>query len=161
MPMPHVIRLRGPWRYEPLARTRRLADGTSEILPGSLPPAGQIQVPADWGETLGSDFRGRVRYQRRFNRPSGMADVLRIDLVIECVDAFGEAWLNGHPLGAIPPGFQEFRAEITSRLELFNLLEVEVELPECIETSAPLPRGSRAKLPGGLVGEVRLEITGR
>ena len=159
--MPHVIRLRGPWRYEPLARTRRLPCGTSEILPGCLPSAGQTQVPADWGEVLGPEFRGRVRYQRRFNRPSGMADVLRIDLVIECVDAFGEVRLNGLPLGVIPPGFREFRAEIASRLELYNLLDVDVELPECIETSAPLPRGSRDGSPGGLVGEVRLEITGR
>jgi beta-galactosidase/beta-glucuronidase len=159
--MPHVIRLRGPWRLEPVARTRRSADGTSQTIIGPLPAAGETTVPSDWGELLGADFRGRVRYTRRFNRPSGMAQVVRIDLVIECVDAFGQVLLNGQPLGQIPLGFLEFREEIASRLELFNRLEIEVELPECVETSLPMPRGLRAGLPGGLVGEVRLEITGR
>jgi hypothetical protein len=90
-----------------------------------------------------------------------MADVLRIDLVIECADAFGRVIFNGQPLGEIPLGSMEFRMEITSRLEPFNRLEIEVELPECDETSLRMPRGSRNGLPGGLVGEVRLEITGR
>jgi hypothetical protein len=90
-----------------------------------------------------------------------MADVLRIDLLIECVDAFGRVVFNGQPLGEIPLGSEGFRTEITSRLEPFNRLEIEVELPECDQASLRLPRGSRDGLPGGLVGEVRLEITGR
>ncbi len=159
--MPHVIRLRGRWRLEPMARTRRLADGTSQTISRPLPAPGETSAPSDWGEILGRDFRGRVRYTRRFNRPTGMAAVLRIDLVVECVDAFGRVIFNGQPLGEIPLGLVEFRTEITSRLELFNRLEIEVELPECDETSLRMPRGSRDGLPGGLVGEVRLEITGR
>jgi beta-galactosidase/beta-glucuronidase len=159
--MPHVIRLRGPWRLEPITRTRRLTDGTSQTIVGPLPAPGEISAPSDWGALLGRDFRGRVRYTRRFNRPTGMADILRIDLVVECVDAFGRVLFNGQPLGEIPLGFMEFRREIKSRLEPFNRLEIEVELPECDETSMRMPRGSRAGLPGGLVGEVRLEITGR
>ena len=159
--MPHVIRLRGPWRLEPMARTRRLVDGTSQTIVGPLPAPGETLDPSYWGELLGRDFRGRVRYTRRFNRPTGMAEILRIDLVIEGVDAFGRVILNGQPLGEIPLGLVEFRTEITSRLEPFNRLEIEVELPECDESSLRMPRGSRDGLPGGLVGEVRLEITDR
>ena len=156
--MPHVIRLRGPWHYEPLSRTRRLADGSSEIIPGDLPAPGKTQVPSDWGEVLGADFRGRVRYSRRFNRPSGISQVRRIDLVVECVDAFGSVTLNEHPLGAIPTDLGEFRSEIGSLLRPYNLLVVEVELPECLDSSLPLPRAGRTDCPGGLIGEVRLEL---
>jgi len=95
---------------------------------------------------------------RRFNRPSGISQIRRVDLVIECVDAFGAVTLNGHPLGIIPPGRNEFRAEITSMLKPHNLLFIEVEMPECIESSSPLPGSERTHCPGGLVGEVRLEI---
>jgi hypothetical protein len=156
----HRIRLRGPWRLEPLARTRRMADGTSHVMSELVPPAGKTTSPSDWGSLLGPDFRGRVRYTRQFNRPSGMEQVERIDLVIGAVDAFGCVVLNGQLLGEIPPGSGEFRTEITSHLQLFNRLEVEVELPECVPSSLPLPRGARDSLPGGLVGEVYLEIRG-
>ncbi|MCH5376405.1 MAG: hypothetical protein JJ992_20750 [Planctomycetes bacterium] len=156
--MPHVIRLRGPWRCEALARTRRRADGTSEIVSGELPPAGQIQVPSDWGEVLGENFRGRVRYSRRFNRPSGMSAVRRVDLVIECVDAFGAVALNDDVLGTIPPGLHVFRSDLTARLKPHNRLTIDVELPECLDFSAALARRGRDGRPGGLIGEVRLEI---
>jgi hypothetical protein len=156
--MPHVIRLRGPWQYEPLARTRRLADGSSQIVPGPLPHPGEITLPSDWGGSLGLDFRGRVRFLRRFNRPTGLESVDRVELVIPCVDAFGSVALNQRPLATIPPGLNEFRLDIRSRLELHNLLVVEVELPECDASSAPLPRGDRTGCAGGMPGDVRLEI---
>lgn len=157
--MPHTIRLRGPWILEPLARTAIRPDGTSVDLSGSLPSACRTQVPSDWGDSLGADFRGRVRYARRFHRPTGMADIERIELVIERVDAFGWVWLNGQSLGEIPLGFMGFRAEIKERLEKFNLLEIQVECPVWMQPDVVQPRGPRAGLPGGLVGNVLLEIT--
>ena len=60
MPDMHVIRLRGPWEYEPLAHTFIAADGTRHESTESLPPRGRVHLPADWGTTLGPEFRGRV-----------------------------------------------------------------------------------------------------
>ena len=68
----HVIRLRGPWEYCPLARTVMLADGSRRRETDDLPAAGRIIMPADWGATLGADFHGRVSYLRRFGRPTGL-----------------------------------------------------------------------------------------
>jgi hypothetical protein len=159
--MPHIIRLRGPWNLEPLARVGLHADGTSVDLGGPLPSACRTTVPSDWGQALGVDFRGRVRYSRRFHQPTGMAEIERIDLVIERVDALGWVWLNGQLLGEIPLGFVEFREEIKERLERYNLLEVQVECPEWREGGTGEPHGQRTGRPGGLVGEVLLEITPR
>ena len=154
----HVIRLRGPWQYEPLARTLLLADGSTCAEPGDLPPPGEVKMPADWGDTLGGYFRGRVRYSRKFNRPTGIEQGDRLFLRIQQVDAFGSAALNEHPLGEIPSGGNPQRFEVTRLLQPFNQLVIEVELPRSTADSAPLPRPKRDDLPGGLVGEVRLEI---
>ena len=102
---PHSIRLRGPWQYEPLARTRLTADGTIQPLDnGLLPPPGRIHLPADWGQTLGADFRGRVRYIRRFGCPRGLDASEVVQLVIGQLDAWGTVQLNGKPLVTIPAG---------------------------------------------------------
>lgn len=154
----HVIRLRGPWQYEPLARTVLLADGTTRAEPGELPPAGDVQMPGDWGDSLGADFRGRVRYSRRFNRPTGLEPGDLVFITVDDVDAFGAASLNDHPLGAMRLGEGPFRFDVTELLERYNRLMIEVELPRTASDSPPLPRGEREGLPGGLIGEVRLEI---
>lgn len=156
---PHIIRLRGPWDYEPLSRTRLLPDGTiREEGAGELPPAGRIQMPADWAETLGAEFRGRVRYTRRFGCPSGLATNDLIELVIVQVDALGAVHLNGRPLVGIPAGQLNTRVDITRRLQPRNELHVEVELPDVDPAAPTLPRPGRGDRPGGLIGEVRLEI---
>ncbi len=159
--MPHRIRLRGPWTVEPLARTAIRADGTSIDLGGILPSACRASIPSDWGDLFGADFRGRVRYSRRFHQPTGMAEIERIELVIQQVDAFGAVWLNGQSLGEIPLGFVEFRAEIKDCLQRYNLLEIQVECPVWMNHEVAEPRGRRIGRPGGLVGEVLLEITRR
>ena len=155
----HTIRLRGPWQCQPLARTRRRADGASQTLSGTLPPPSRVTVPSDWTDYPGADFRGRVCYIRNFGRPTGIGPGDRIELVIERIDAFGAAYLNDRLLGTISQGELGLRADVTDRLGPRNRLAVEVELPECTEASAPLPRGDREARPGGLIGEVRLEIS--
>lgn len=154
----HVIRLRGPWEYRPLARTVRLADGSNRAESGDLPAPGRIQLPADWGATLGSDFRGRVAYLRRFGRPTGLDAAGRVELVITRVDAMGSVRLNGQGLGDIPAGGAVWRCDVTARLRPRNELVVEVELPRLTDRSPPLARPGREGLPGGLIGRVRLEI---
>lgn len=154
----HTIRLHGPWELQPLARTRRLADGAIVEVAGDLPPACRQQIPADWSESLGADFRGRVRYGRSFGSPTGLSPHDRLHLVIERADAWAEVELNGEPFGKIPAGRQPWRADVTSRLRVRNRLVVTVYLPKADETGDPFRRGDRAGQPGGLIGPVRLEI---
>ena len=158
MSAPHVIRLRGPWEYQPLARTVLLPDGSTQTEPGDLPSGGRMQMPANWGATLGLDFRGRVRYTRGFNWTAALGDGDRVELVVEQADAFGEITLNGTPLGRIQLSDPPARYEIAALLQPRNELIVVVELPRLTPTSPPLPRPGRTTQPGGLIGEVRLEI---
>jgi hypothetical protein len=150
MPYPHVIRLRGPWEFEVLERE---AASCAES-PAKL--TGKATLPCDWSDALGADFRGQVRYRRRFNRPSGLDPHERVWLVIEGVDAFGSATLNGRALGeirgyALPASF-----DVTNLLGSGNELKVDVELPPVLP-SGNLRPGAEGR-PGGPIGEVRLEI---
>jgi hypothetical protein len=155
----HVIRLRGPWEYEPLARVWVGAGGARREDRDSLPSAGRGQLPADWGLTLGADFRGRVRYSRRFGLPTNLEPHEQVWLVAEGVDYSGTLELNGTALGEVtgyigPPA--EFN--ITRILSERNVLVFEIELAN-YEPGATVPhRPGREHLPGGPIGEVRLEI---
>ena len=160
MPDTHVIRLRGPWEYEPLARTFVAADGTRREIADDLPSAGRVHLPADWGQSLGADFRGRVRYTRRFGLPTNLEAHEDVWLVVDGVDYFGTVAINGQALGEVV-GFQTPREfEIRNLLADRNFLTLDVELPlyEDGQHSAAIERPGREDLPGGPIGEVRLEI---
>jgi hypothetical protein len=155
----HVIRLRGPWEYEPLARVWIEAGGRRRESRESLPPPGRVQLPADWGLTLGAEFRGRVRYTRRFGLPTNLEPDEEVWLVVEGVDYFGAVTLNDRSLGDVtsylgPP--VEFN--VTPLLGERNILTLDVELPAFESGAAPPVRPGREHLPGGPIGEVRLEI---
>lgn len=154
----HVIRLRGPWEYEPLARSVRREEGTVGETAIDLPPPGRIQMPADWGGTLGAEFRGRVRYRRRFGRPTGLTPHERVWLVLEGVDAMGDVFFGGMRLGQVHAASGAARFDITALVQERNELVVEVELPLMDAAQEAAVRPGRQNLPGGLFGEVRLEI---
>ena len=154
----HTIRLRGPWNYIPLCRTRWTADGTSQEIDGPVPEPGRLQIPADWQETLGADFYGRVCYQRAFQCPTGLTDQDQVFIMIDQVDALGSVTLNDQHLGEIPAGADPTRFEITILLQQRNQLEVVVDLPMTDADSAPLKRPNPQQRSGGLVGEVKIEI---
>jgi hypothetical protein len=205
MSYPHVIRLRGPWDFEPLERFAAVnisiePSGTSSPTPSpgattpnpasesplaqppDLPAAGRAQLPADWSAALGQSFCGRVRYTRRFNRPTNLDPSERVWLVIDGVDAHGDCAINGHKLGTIDGYALPAASDITSLLAPSNVLEIEVELRADAPLIPPLPLGEgrgegspqiacapdslsyttprpgRAGLTGGPIGEVRLEI---
>jgi hypothetical protein len=128
----HTIRLHGPWEYEIVRGEGRRAA-----------PAGHVTIPADWSETLGPEFRGRVRYLRRFHRPTGLAKGQRVFLCVERVEISGAVSLNGRLLGAAAATGGPFRFEVGSDLVRYNALVIEVESLE---------------RPGGVTGSVRLEI---
>jgi beta-galactosidase/beta-glucuronidase len=131
----HVIRLHGPWEYEPLARVAH------DNRP--LPQSGRVTLPADWSQSLGADFRGQVRFLRRFNCPTGLDHEYRVYLVVEGVESFGDVSLNGVNLGTTQGRGVAFRADITSQLALHNTLSIKIESLEN---------------PGGILGGIRLEI---
>ena len=144
----HVIRLRGPWEIEPLARFVEAGAGEHGEVTGDLPAGGKTLVPGDWAELLGADFLGRARYTRRFNCPTNLDPHERVWLVFDGVNEEAQVTLNGQPLGQFTAGQCPHPFEITRLLVPHNVLVVEV----CRRTASDHC--------GGLVGEVRLEIGG-
>jgi hypothetical protein len=155
MPYPHAIRLRGPWQFEPLARSLLASNGQILERTDDLPPAGRGTVPSDWGSTLGTAFRGRVAYRRSFNPPGSLDPHERLWLVVEGVDARGVVSLNGRRLGEVP-GYAIWSGfEITRLVGPRNEISLEVELFAADQSAI---RPGRQNLPGGPTGEVRLEV---
>lgn len=144
---PHVIRLHGPWQYEPVAWTRLNPSGESVDVPGELPPPGTIKIPADWTATLDAGFRGRVLYQRRFGRPSNI-DRQRIQLVLQKVNGTAIVSLNSIRLGEVAINEENRRFELTDQLLSRNELHIEVNLPQGLDD----------EIVGGIVEGVFLEI---
>lgn len=151
---PHVIRLRGPWEYEVLARYSLAPDGAVQETIHDPPTAGKTTVPGDWAADLGADFLGRVRYRRRFNTPTNLEHEW-VFVACDGVDCEGRMLLNGQELGRLSRQLARF--DINARLALHNVLEVEVSLLPS-QVHDPLVRGERVALAGGPVGEIRLEI---
>lgn len=154
----HTIRLRGPWQLQPLACTVLLADGTTEREPGKLPSACTAQIPADWSESLGTNFRGQVLYSRRFGCPTGLEPDDRVALVVERVDALAQVTVNNNSLGTMRLADGAGQWPVKHLLQPRNLLEITIELPRLTATSAALPRPQREETAGGLIGEVKLLI---
>jgi len=154
----HIIRLRGPWEYKPLAHVWIGEGGVRRESVDSLPPAGRVQLPADWGATLGAEFRGRVRYERRFHLPTNLDRHERVWLVVEGIDYFGAVSLNATPLGPIVGYNHPTEFDLTGILLPRNVLTLDVELPQYASGATAPERPGRERLSGGPIGEVRLEI---
>ena len=142
---PHTIRLRGPWKLEPLSETN-----ATEQLPVAVR---QKKLPADWSSVLGADYRGAVRYTRSFHKPAGLEELEQVWIAVEPPRSQGEIALNGQQLGTVALGESTFRQEITPLLVDFNELAIVVTHPEVAESDLSDDTGC-----GGLIGEVRLEI---
>ncbi len=153
----HTIRLRGPWQVEPIARFELQADGSNRPANEGLPPATRATMPADWSGPFGADFFGRVRYRRTFQKPTGLGSGERVWLVVEGPRSRAVVELNRKRMGEVSCGESYGRFDITEMLEDHNRLEIVVEHP-AIGASGAANRDSDAKLAGGLIGEVRLEI---
>ncbi|HEY4309581.1 MAG TPA: hypothetical protein VGN12_09050 [Pirellulales bacterium] len=158
MSYPHVIRLRCPWECRPLVRYTIAPDGAIVAQSDDLPAPARVNVPADWEATLGAGFRGRVRYTRRFNRPTNLDPHDRVWLVIEGADALARYLLDETLLGELDGYALPAESDITPLLKPSNVLTVEVELPAGIDDARQVIRPGRESLAGGLVGAVRLEI---
>jgi beta-galactosidase/beta-glucuronidase len=157
MSQPHVIRLRGPWQFEPVARFVPVDHDTFREQTDGLPEGGKTQVPGDWTDALGAGFRGRVRYTRRFNCPTNLGSAEQVWLVCDAVDQAADFSLNGKLLFTMSGG-EPGSCDITPHLQPHNELAVEVSLfPQGHADRAARPP-QRAGKGGGIIGEVRLEI---
>lgn len=153
----HTIRLRGPWQLEPVFRYVRREDGGFERQEHGLPGATRMQMPADWGATLGSDFLGRVRYVRTFNAPPGLQPEERVWLVVEPQRSLARVMMVDETLGEVASNGPPQRFDITHRLSSHNRLEIFVDHPALVDLEKSGIGGGELGS-GGLVGEVRLEI---
>ena len=115
-------------------------------------------MPTSWAASLGTEFRGCVRYARRFTRPTDLESYERVWLVFEGVDSRAQLVLNEEPLGRLDGYALRGAFEITGRLRDRNELVMDVELPFNVGSAEGLLRPGRAACAGGLIGEVRLEI---
>ena len=160
----HVIRLRGPWRYEILAPRGDGSDqsGRSHVSPVSDPEGGQhagddrqsgrTTFAANWREKLNVDGRARVRFRRSFHLPTGLDAGLAVWLVFDGVRVEAAARLNGVLLGDLAQPGRRAEFDVTQLLDESNELVVDAELPPVVaEQHGP---------DGGPMGEVRLEIRG-
>src|SRR5687768_17037492 len=120
----HTIRLRGPWLVEPVERYVLRAGGGYERSTTNLQAAAKMTMPADWAAVLGASFFGLVRYQRTFQKPTGLESGERVWLVVEAPRSRGSVELNGMQLGEAGGRF-----DITEYLEDHNRLEILVEHP--------------------------------
>jgi hypothetical protein len=153
----HTIRLRGPWQLKPLERYVARGDGRFERVAEGLPSSSRMTMPADWSIAFGGEFRGRVRYHRAFQSPTGLESGERVWLVVDPPRSRGGVKLNDKPLGGVAWGGDAARFDITELLEDHNRLEIVVEHPALDGDSLPNDH-SHINQPGGLIGEVRLEI---
>lgn len=139
--MPHIIRLRGPWRCQPLWQWEQAPDGSRRVSSQEPPPGGTFPAPGNWRELLGDDFRGFVRLVRTFHRPTGLDDRSRVWLAYCDWPSETTVVFNGCP----------FAENATSgRLEITRLLTTHNELA----MTAMLDAQSVLVL----MGQVQLEI---
>lgn len=153
----HTIRLRGPWQLEPVFRYVPRADGRYERLADNLPATARLHVPADWSAAFGDDFLGRVRYVRTFHSPPGLQPDERVWLVVEPQRSEARVVMWDETLGVVPMDGPPQRFDVTHRLSPHNRLEIFIDHPALAEGRCTI-RDAELQLPGGLVGEVRLEI---
>jgi hypothetical protein len=120
----HRIRLNGPWEVHPEAAGA---------------PTGRLMVPGTLGDGGWTDYVGRVRFRRRFGKPTGLTNE-RVWLVFERIAGAATVALNGQALGEIQ---SQGAFEVTTQLGGRN--EVEVVL---------VAKDDQC----GIVGDVVLEI---
>lgn len=148
----HHIKLKGPWDYLPLSRSVGLP--VSPEPDHTLPPGGTVKMPASWQEILG-DFRGIVRFSRKFNRPSNLVDQDTVKLNFDGVYGQAEVQLNQQVIGRIAGASSKdpyTECTAAAQFDVSRLLQPNNSLEVTIEWNGPADEG------GGLCGVVSLSI---
>ena len=134
----HIIRLRGPWQWEVVDQTAPAQSAATR--------SGRQRQPAEWGEILGPDFRGTLRYRRVFHQPTGLEAGQQVWLVVTAVRSHAKVELDGEPLGEVH-GDEPVEFAIAPLLRPTCKLEITVTHDDLGDPQ-----------PGGLVGEVHVAI---
>lgn len=144
---PHRMHLRGPWQYEWLSAQPGTFDAPKLQEPPSIAESGRVKMPASW-ESLFGDISGRVRFRRRFHRPTNLDANEQVWIVFDGIGGSGQVLINGERLAEFGDRQTSLEFDVTRRLSVSNELVVD------LEHSAD-QRGAR---PGGLWGLVAIEI---
>jgi hypothetical protein len=143
---PYRIALRGPWEFEPVATTDPGSEMMTEGKAASF-PSGRARFPAGWTELFG-EFRGKMRFRRRFHRPTNLDPHERVWLVLEAVGGTGRIEINGCSLGTVAHSTVPQRFDVTDFLIGNDDLVIELAWHGSTTGSEP----------GGLYAPVILEI---
>ena len=159
----HTIRLRGPWQMEPLVRFAPTEPSGAGQGDDELPPPGRVKLPTTCEAALPHGFRGRVRFARRFQRPTGLTPHAVVHLVVDTPWTIVRLTLNDRLLEiATAAGSLVQRAPVrwnlTERLADTNLLAIEVEYTPDRTTAGQDSAATLDVSSATLLGEVRLEI---
>ncbi len=121
--LPHRMYLKGPWQYEWLSR-----EGSPKSEAGSIDHTGtgKVKMPASWQACFGSVL-GRVRFRRRFHRPSNLEPHERVFVVFDGVGGAADVKVNGAEMGSIFNASEPVSFDVTNVLETSNELVVDIE----------------------------------
>ena len=147
-PTAHVIRLRGPWQYEPRTALDAM-DASQQPASATSGDAAHRTFEAPDGlaavfVTAAATARG-LRLSRFFRRPTGLTAASIIELVIEPIGVPGLVRLNGAVVGPLDSAASRY--VITHQLQWGNDLQVDLDRTGDATASA---------VPGPI--DVRLEI---
>jgi hypothetical protein len=163
--MPHRIRLRGPWEFEPLWQWVRGEHGSWQQNQADLPPGGTFTAPRRWSDVLGPDFRGCVRLTRRFHRPTGLETESKLWLVVGDLIWPTEIRLGERSIAWINPGGDagDSPSKEPARVEIERIVASENKLTALV-TAPPISAGHGTTIseasasPLDWLGQVWLEI---
>lgn len=140
--MPYRIHLKGPWSFEWLSEPLNTPLANSQ----NLLAGARVRMPCDWQSIFGS-AAGRVRFSRRFHRPTNLTADDRVKISFDGVGGAATVSMNDHPLGGVQNNTSTVSFDVTELLGPSNMLVVEVSFVPAEHTA-----------PGGLWGSVAVEI---
>ena len=146
----HSINLLGPWQYDWLDGTiDDAALETADLETPRLPllSGSRIKMPASIQQAFGSAC-GRVRFSRRFQRPTNLDEFERVWLSFRGVGGAAAFLLNDVEIGRVGVESETVDFDVTDQLSPSNNLAVEIEWPP----------GVAPDRPGGLYGPVVIEM---
>jgi hypothetical protein len=140
-PTPHVIRLRGPWRWEAKTSPGVASRGVSPpaaAASGAGQPGLTFTAPDGLSPILAHESVVRLCVSRTFHCPTGLNPRSQVDLVIEPLSAPCTVRLNSISLGSLGSGVNRF--SIVQHLQQRNELQLELDLAAAEQPESTQPR---------------------
>jgi hypothetical protein len=145
------MNLKGPWDYEWLDGPHALADSVADPPPAEdnefLLAHSRVRMPSSIEDAWGA-VSGRVRFQRRFQKPTNLEPHERVHIAFDGLGGTAALTLNGESLTRLCDVESTQTFDVTDQLGQSNTLAVELTWG---------PAESRQHQ-GGLWGAVAIEI---